>query len=183
MTDPTGYVFHRHGRPLHPKTVLDHFHLLCDKAGVPRTALHDLRHLAASFSLAAGVPLPNMSKTLRHRTLSTSANIYAELTPAPPAQASTASPGSSTTPTAKNSAPASAAPAAPHASTRAPTGPGPPIAPRAPTTPPRTGPCGRATTMRPPADTTTERAGTWFPKYRLSVDVKSVSGSGLVQVG
>ncbi|MFB7949546.1 tyrosine-type recombinase/integrase, partial [Kitasatospora phosalacinea] len=66
-TDPTGYVFHRHGRPLHPKHVLDHFHLLCDKAGVPRTALHDLRHLAASFGLAAGVPLPIMSKTLRHR--------------------------------------------------------------------------------------------------------------------
>ncbi|MFJ1751941.1 hypothetical protein [Kitasatospora sp. NPDC088134] len=35
---PTGYVFHRHGRPLHPKNVLDHFHLLCDKAGVPRAA-------------------------------------------------------------------------------------------------------------------------------------------------
>ncbi|WP_162871508.1 hypothetical protein [Kitasatospora cineracea] len=80
-TDPTGYVFHRHGRPLHPKHVLDHFHLLCDKAGVPRTALHDLRHLAMSFGPAAGVPLPIMSKTLRHRPLSTSANIYAHLTP------------------------------------------------------------------------------------------------------
>ncbi|MFK0194936.1 hypothetical protein [Kitasatospora sp. NPDC090308] len=80
-TDPAGYVFHRHGRPLHPKYVLDHFHLLCDKAGIPRIALHDLRHLAMSFGLAAGVPLPIMSKTLRHQVLSTSANIYAELIP------------------------------------------------------------------------------------------------------
>ncbi|MFG2917953.1 tyrosine-type recombinase/integrase [Kitasatospora sp. NPDC048298] len=80
ITDGGGYVFHRHGRPLHPKNVLDHFHLLCDKAGVPRIALHDLRHLMTSFALAAGVPLPVISKTLRHRTLSTSANIYAELT-------------------------------------------------------------------------------------------------------
>ncbi|WP_406205147.1 site-specific integrase [Kitasatospora sp. NBC_01560] len=80
ITDSGGYVFHRHGRPLHPKNVLDHFHLLCDKAGVPRIALHDLRHLMTSFALAAGVPLPVISKTLRHRTLSTSANIYAELT-------------------------------------------------------------------------------------------------------
>ncbi|WP_156179081.1 tyrosine-type recombinase/integrase [Saccharothrix sp. ST-888] len=80
ITDTGGYVFHRHGRPLHPKNVLDHFHLLCDKAGVPRIALHDLRHLMTSFALAAGVPLPVISKTLRHRTLSTSANIYAELT-------------------------------------------------------------------------------------------------------
>ncbi|MGW2255353.1 tyrosine-type recombinase/integrase [Kitasatospora sp. NPDC001660] len=80
ITPVGGYVFHRHGRPLHPKTVLDRFHLLCDKAGVPRIALHDLRHLAASFAMAAGVPLPIVSKTLRHRTLSTTANIYAELT-------------------------------------------------------------------------------------------------------
>ncbi|PYC87343.1 hypothetical protein C7C46_05070 [Streptomyces tateyamensis] len=80
ITDSGGYVFHHHGRPLHPKHVLDHFHLLCDKAGVPRIALHDLRHLMTSFALAAGVPLPVISKTLRHRTLSTSANIYADLT-------------------------------------------------------------------------------------------------------
>ncbi|MFI8083965.1 hypothetical protein ACIF6L_24555 [Kitasatospora sp. NPDC086009] len=56
---------------MHPKNVLDRFHLLCDKAGVPRIALHDLRHLTASFATAAGVPLPVISKTLRHRTLST----------------------------------------------------------------------------------------------------------------
>ncbi|WP_457033687.1 tyrosine-type recombinase/integrase, partial [Kitasatospora sp. P5_F3] len=41
ITSSGGYVFHRHGRPLHPKNVLDHFHRLCDKAGVPRIALHD----------------------------------------------------------------------------------------------------------------------------------------------
>ncbi|MFD4533496.1 tyrosine-type recombinase/integrase [Kitasatospora sp. NPDC058397] len=80
ITPAGGYVFHRHGRPLHPKSVLDRFHLLCDKAGVPRIALHDLRHLTASFATAAGVPLPVISKTLRHRTLSTSANIYTDLT-------------------------------------------------------------------------------------------------------
>ncbi len=79
-TPAAGYVFHRHGRPLHPKNVLDRFHLLCDRAGVPRIALHDLRHLTASFATAAGVPLPVISKTLRHRTLSTSANIYTDLT-------------------------------------------------------------------------------------------------------
>ncbi|MEU3560452.1 site-specific integrase [Kitasatospora sp. NPDC006786] len=74
-----GYVFHRHGRPLHPKHVLDRFHLLCDWSGVPRIAVHDLRHLAASFAMAAGTPLPVVSKTMRHRTLSTTANIYAQL--------------------------------------------------------------------------------------------------------
>ncbi|MFF2954907.1 tyrosine-type recombinase/integrase [Kitasatospora sp. NPDC057965] len=82
ITPADGYVFHRHGRPLHPKSVLDRFHLLCDKAGVPRIALHDLRHLAASFTLAAGVPLPVVSKTLRHRALSTTANIAPAPSPA-----------------------------------------------------------------------------------------------------
>ncbi|MFF0388314.1 transposase [Kitasatospora sp. NPDC004615] len=81
VADNRDYVFHRHGRPPHPKTVLDRFHLLCDKAGVPRIALHDLRHLAASFALAANTPPPAISKTLRHRTLSTSAYIYAESGP------------------------------------------------------------------------------------------------------
>ncbi|WP_457034071.1 tyrosine-type recombinase/integrase, partial [Kitasatospora sp. P5_F3] len=74
-----GYVFHRHGRPLHPKNVLDHFHRLCDKAGVPRIALHDLRHLTASFAPAASVPLPVISKTLRHATLATTINLYGHL--------------------------------------------------------------------------------------------------------
>ncbi|MDH6580411.1 site-specific integrase [Kitasatospora sp. MAP5-34] len=77
-----GYVFHRHDRPLHPKYALEHFHLLCKRAGVPRIALHDLRHLSAGFAMDAGVPLPAVSKTLRHRTLSTTANIYSELSPA-----------------------------------------------------------------------------------------------------
>ncbi|MGE7434035.1 tyrosine-type recombinase/integrase [Kitasatospora sp. NPDC001175] len=80
ITPAGGYVFHRHGRPLHPKSALDRFYLLCDKAGVRRIALHDLRHLAASFAMAAGTPLSVVSKTLRHRTLSTTANIYADLT-------------------------------------------------------------------------------------------------------
>ncbi|WP_327682073.1 tyrosine-type recombinase/integrase [Kitasatospora sp. NBC_00458] len=76
ITPAGGYVFHRHGRHLHSKNVLDRFHLLCDEAGVPCIALHDLRHLTASFATAAGVPLPVSSKTLR-------------TAPCPPARTST----------------------------------------------------------------------------------------------
>ncbi|MCC9311120.1 tyrosine-type recombinase/integrase, partial [Kitasatospora sp. RB6PN24] len=75
-----GYVFHHHGRPLKPKQVLDHFHQLCEEAGVPRIAVHDLRHLATTLALDGGVPFVIVSKTLRHRTLSTTANIYSHLT-------------------------------------------------------------------------------------------------------
>ncbi|MFJ9843383.1 hypothetical protein ACIRYZ_23530 [Kitasatospora sp. NPDC101155] len=42
--------------------------------------MHDLRHLAATISITAGVPLTGVSKTLRHATLSITANIYGHLT-------------------------------------------------------------------------------------------------------
>ncbi|WP_326847241.1 site-specific integrase [Streptomyces kaniharaensis] len=76
-----GFVFHHpDGRPLHPAYVLNHFHDLCREFDVPRTTVHDLRHLAATISITAGVPLIVVSKTLRHATLSTTANIYGHLT-------------------------------------------------------------------------------------------------------
>jgi integrase len=75
-----GYVFHREdGEPLHPEYVLNHFHYLARKAGVPRIHLHDLRHLAATLALTQGIELTIVSKTLRHSTVSTTANIYQHL--------------------------------------------------------------------------------------------------------
>ncbi|MEV7524396.1 site-specific integrase [Streptomyces sp. NPDC091371] len=80
--DPfTGLVFCRpDGRPLGPHHVLDRLHQLSKEAGVPRITVHDLRHLAATITITAGVPLTVVSKTLRHSTLSTTANIYSHLT-------------------------------------------------------------------------------------------------------
>ncbi|WP_235614069.1 site-specific integrase [Streptomyces olivochromogenes] len=80
--DPfAGLVFCRpDGRPLRPHSVLDRLRQLSDEAGVPRVTVHDLRHLAATLTIAAGVPLTVVSKTLRHSTLSTTANIYSHLT-------------------------------------------------------------------------------------------------------
>ncbi|MFF7656650.1 site-specific integrase [Streptomyces sp. NPDC007983] len=80
--DPfTGLVFCRpDGRPLRPQTVLDRFRRRAKEAGVPRITLHDLRHLAATLSITAGTPLTVVSKTLRHSTLSTTANLYSHLT-------------------------------------------------------------------------------------------------------
>ncbi|GAA4987723.1 hypothetical protein GCM10023205_68200 [Yinghuangia aomiensis] len=76
-----GLVFTRpDGRPLRPQMLLDRFRRLSAEAGLPRITMHDLRHLAATLTIAAGVPLVVVSKTLRHLTLSTTANIYAHLT-------------------------------------------------------------------------------------------------------
>ncbi|WP_240667556.1 site-specific integrase [Streptomyces luteoverticillatus] len=75
------FVFHRDdGQPLRPEYVLNHFHYRCRQAGVSRTTIHDLRHLSATITLNASVPLTVVSKTLHHSTLSTTANIYSHLT-------------------------------------------------------------------------------------------------------
>ncbi|MHA5052117.1 tyrosine-type recombinase/integrase [Streptomyces sp. SD15] len=80
--DPfTGLVFCRpDGRPLGPHQVLDRLHQLSEEASVPRITVHDLRYLAATITITAGVPLTVVSQTLRHSTLSTTANIYSHLT-------------------------------------------------------------------------------------------------------
>ncbi|MEV8482785.1 tyrosine-type recombinase/integrase [Streptomyces sp. NPDC052095] len=68
------------GRPLGPHLVLDRLHRLSEEAGVPRVTVHDLRHLPTTITITAGVPLTVVSKTLRHSTLSTTANLYSHLT-------------------------------------------------------------------------------------------------------
>ncbi|QDY80017.1 site-specific integrase [Streptomyces qinzhouensis] len=76
-----GLVFcHPDGRPLEPYLVLDRLHRMSKEADVPRVTVHDLRHLAATITISAGVPLTAVSKTPRHSTLSTTANLYSHLT-------------------------------------------------------------------------------------------------------
>ncbi|MFD8383061.1 tyrosine-type recombinase/integrase [Streptomyces sp. NPDC059679] len=77
----SGLVFTRpDGQPLRPQTLLDPFKRLAAQAKVPIITLHDLRHLAATLPITAGIPLLTVSQTLRHSTVSTTANIYAHLT-------------------------------------------------------------------------------------------------------
>lgn len=76
-----GLVFAReNGAPLRPERVLYRFQVLTGQAGLPPVRLHDLRHLAATLMLAAGVPLPLVSKTLRHAKVGITADLYGHLT-------------------------------------------------------------------------------------------------------
>ncbi|WP_052682134.1 tyrosine-type recombinase/integrase [Saccharothrix sp. ST-888] len=76
-----GHVFQGpDGKPLHPAAVRKRFHELCEQAGLPHVTIHDLRHLAATLALEGNVSMAVISKTLRHSTLSTTANIYSHLT-------------------------------------------------------------------------------------------------------
>jgi len=76
-----GLVFAReNGQPLRPEHVLSRFHALTEQAGLPRVRLHDLRHLAATLMIAAGVPLALVSKVLRHSKTAITADLYSHLT-------------------------------------------------------------------------------------------------------
>ncbi|WP_433560274.1 tyrosine-type recombinase/integrase [Pseudonocardia xinjiangensis] len=42
--------------------------------------MHDLRHTAATLMIGSGVPLPVVSKVLRHTQLAITADLYGRLT-------------------------------------------------------------------------------------------------------
>ena len=70
------------GAPLSGKAVRRLFVETLEQAGLPRQRFHDLRHCAASFMLAQGVPLKVAQEVLGHSTIAITADTYAHLTPA-----------------------------------------------------------------------------------------------------
>jgi len=79
--EDTDLVFAReNGGPLWPKAVAGRFRTLAKAAGVPVIRVHDLRHMAATLMIAAGVPLPIVSKMLRHSKVGITADLYGHLT-------------------------------------------------------------------------------------------------------
>jgi integrase len=74
------YVFPGENGPRDPDEVSTQFPQFLAKHGLRRTRFHDLRHATASLLLARGVPLWNVSKILRHATVSTTADIYGHFT-------------------------------------------------------------------------------------------------------
>lgn len=69
------------GGPLRASGLRPVFYELLAEADLPRKRFHDLRHAYASLQIEAGEELANISKALGHSNLSTTADIYAHLTP------------------------------------------------------------------------------------------------------
>jgi integrase len=64
-------------QPWMPETTARRFQRACIAAGLPKTTrLHDLRHLAATWLLDQGVPLPAVSARLGHATNSITLDVY-----------------------------------------------------------------------------------------------------------
>ncbi|WP_220090201.1 tyrosine-type recombinase/integrase [Micromonospora saelicesensis] len=81
QVDNLDLVFARpDGQPLRPQYVLDHLRRLTADAGLPAIRVHDLRHIAATIMINQGVPMAVVSKTLRHRNVATTVDIYGHLT-------------------------------------------------------------------------------------------------------
>jgi integrase len=80
--DDLDLVFPRaDGQPMRPQYLLTHFRRATADAGVPNLRVHDLRHVAATVMLTNGVPMAVVSKTLRHKNVATTIDLYGHLTP------------------------------------------------------------------------------------------------------
>ena len=78
----TGYVFTTaEGNPILPKNVTRDFIRIRKRAKVPTLPLHALRLTAVSLQIAAGVPLPTISKRIGHKQYGLMVNQYGHLLP------------------------------------------------------------------------------------------------------
>lgn len=69
------------GEPFRPDRVTKTWRRWADANGLEGARLHDVRHLAASVLLDAGVPLHTVSRRLGHARSSTTLDIYAHVLP------------------------------------------------------------------------------------------------------
>jgi integrase len=81
--DGGDFVFaSRLGTPLNGVKITHALHVALDRAGLPQMRFHDLRHIAATLMLEAGVPLITVSRGLGHAKIHTTADVYGRVTTA-----------------------------------------------------------------------------------------------------
>jgi integrase len=78
--DTGGLVFTPpRGRPFEPRDVQAEFKATLAAAQLPDMRLHDLRHAAATFLIAQGLPLRLVMEVLGHSTIALTANTYGHI--------------------------------------------------------------------------------------------------------
>jgi integrase len=77
-----GFLFvNQHGKPINPAYLTRTFRKLIDRVDLPPIRLHDLRHGAASLSLAAGNELKTVQAMLGHSSIVLTADTYISVLP------------------------------------------------------------------------------------------------------
>ena len=100
---PTGFLFsNQRGDPLSPGYLTHTFRRLTAEAGLPPIRLHDLRHGAASLSLAAGNELKTVQAMLGHSSIVLTAEPTPACCPAWPTKQRKPPPSSSCGPRARS---------------------------------------------------------------------------------
>jgi len=80
--NPYNLVFTREdGSPLDPKEFTKRFQRLCEKAGLPRIRLHDLRHTHASLLLKKNIHPKVVQERLGHSSINITLDLYSHVTP------------------------------------------------------------------------------------------------------
>lgn len=75
-----GYVFTREdGQPLHPDRITKIVKRAMVRHGLTTSKLHDLRHFRATALISAGVEIAAVSKTLGHKNISVTNDLYGNL--------------------------------------------------------------------------------------------------------
>jgi integrase len=69
------------GRPEDPRAFTRRYEKALDKAGIPKTSFHALRHTAAVLLLQAGEKVKNVQELLGHENYSTTMDVYASYVP------------------------------------------------------------------------------------------------------
>jgi integrase len=69
------------GRPINPNNLLRDFRRLVARAAVPGIRIHDLRHTHITLAIQAGAPIGAVSRRAGHARVSTTMDIYAQITP------------------------------------------------------------------------------------------------------
>lgn len=78
----SGRVFtNERGEHLRPSSVSNRFERLVASADLPPIRFHDLRHVAATLSLAAGVDMKVIQELLGHASLSVTSDLYSSVLP------------------------------------------------------------------------------------------------------
>ena len=77
----TDLILHRNSLPIKHMTITYVFRDLAAKAGIEDVMLRDLRRTCGTWLIQAGVPLPEVSKFLRHADIGTTLRTYAHLSP------------------------------------------------------------------------------------------------------